>query len=129
MTKKTKKKINACILGTEEPYILEFETEKECDDFMRKATVKDIGKEHIGCSHGCRTTKPENRIIAKLEGNATELDNVDFSYLFFCSQKCYDDFFNVKRPTKKELYHASDDQLWNEQVWQFKDSIIEVFKP
>jgi len=102
-----------------EGQIFQFETEKECDEAMKTKNFGQFGADFTTCMCCQKTTKPQKRVIAKLKNEETCNLN---TYLFFCSQKCFDDFF-------EDVGKYPEDADIDEEIIALKEGITEILKP
>lgn len=90
----------------------EFDTEKEMDDAMQNEDFEDCGD--IGLCHMCDfETEPKKRFIAKLKNEKNRN-----TYLIFCSQECFDEYWSIEREDNPE-----------DEVLYYKKDLKEILKP
>jgi len=111
----TKKYLGEIYYG--EGQIFKFETEKECDEAMQTKNFVQFHADFTECICCGKTTEPQKRFIAK----AKDEDYCNLStYVFFCSQKCFDEYFDVPDKPKDDI---------DEYIKDLKECITEILKP
>jgi hypothetical protein len=99
--------------------LFEFNSEKECDEAMQNEKELRNGQyDGATCSMCEETIEPKKRFIAKVKENANRSE-----YMLFCSQECFDDYFNVDEHPEIKGYFVDP------EIKEFKERITEILKP
>ena len=80
-------------IGTDE-VIFQFKTEKERDKAIRNKPLPDARGYLTTCTMCEGMIEPKKRLIVKLKDEKMSKGRIRNAYLFFCNQKCYDDYFS-----------------------------------